>query len=123
MYVRVLHFTCREDVEKPQIQKVYRLVVEQARNVDGFIGATLLMRENACLGMAMMYWRDEYAAGKAGPSIVSVLGKHAYDLLEHPPDMEGYYVVENGILPDHTGLVGHLRELQTPCQHVLNRCP
>lgn len=100
MYVRVLHFTCRKDTETSEIQKAYRLVVAHAREVEGFVGATLLMRENACLGMAMMYWRDEHAAKEAAPSIVETLGKLANELLDGPPDVEGYYVVENGILPE-----------------------
>lgn len=102
MYVRVMHFTCREETEKRDIQRVYRMIVEQARKTDGFIGGTLMMRENTCLGMAMFYWRDEQAAGSAGPGIVEIFGKHAHDLLDHPPDVEGYHVIENGILPDHS---------------------
>ena len=99
MYVRVLHFNCREEAEKPEIRKLYRLVVELARDMDGFFGSTLLMRENACLCMAMMYWRDDHAARAAGPSIVALLGEHTHDLLSEPPNIEGYYVIENGILP------------------------
>jgi hypothetical protein len=99
MYVRVLHFTCREDTQKHQIQDVYRRIVSEVQDADGFIGSTLMMREHACLGMAMMYWRDDAAAAKAGPHIVSLLGEHAHGLLEHAPQIEGYFVIENGILP------------------------
>lgn len=98
MYVRVLNFTCRQDTEVEQIQQVYRLIVEEARTADGFIGSALLMKENACLGMAMMYWQDETAAANAGARIVSLLGEHAHAVLDHPPEVEGYHVIENGIL-------------------------
>ncbi len=99
MYVRVLSFTCRVDAEKQQIQNVYRLVIDEVRHIDGFIGSTLLMRENACSGMAMIYWRHEDAATEAGPGIISVLSEHAHQLLDHAPDIEGYHVIENGIIP------------------------
>lgn len=99
MYVRVLTFVCREDVHKEQVQKVYRLMVHEARGINGFIGSTLLMRENACNGMAMLYWEDEQAAADAGPILVDLLGEHIHDLLDTPPDIAGYHVVENGILP------------------------
>jgi hypothetical protein len=100
MYVRVLHFTCREDVEKPQIQSVFRMIVDHARSADGFMGSTLMLRENACMGMAMMYWRDEVAAGAAGPEIVRLLGEHAYSLMQSAPEIEGYHVIESEILPE-----------------------
>lgn len=100
MYVRVLNFTCRPETDKQQIQTVYRLIIDEARTVDGFIGSTLLMRESACVGMAMIYWKDETAAAEAGPVMVSLLGEHAHDLLDNPPEIEGYHVVENGILPE-----------------------
>jgi hypothetical protein len=100
MYVRVLNFVCREETQKEDIQRVYRKVVEEAGSADGFIGSALLMKENACLGMAMMYWRDAEAAAKAGPGIVTILGEHIHDLLDHPPDIEGYHLIENGIITE-----------------------
>ena len=100
MYVRVLNFVCRANTETSDIRRIYRLIADEAGNSDGFIGSTLLMRENACLGMALMYWRDEHSAAEAGPAIVELLGEHAHSLLDNAPEIEGYYVIENGILPD-----------------------
>jgi hypothetical protein len=100
MYVRVLNFVCRKDTQTEQIQQVYRLMVDEARGIEGFLGATLMMRENACQGMAMMYWQNEQAASNAGPILIEVLGKYIHELLDTPPEISGYHVVENGILPD-----------------------
>jgi hypothetical protein len=48
----------------------------------------------------MMYWRDEVAAGAAGPEIVRLLGEHAYSLMQSAPEIEGYHVIESEILPE-----------------------
>jgi heme-degrading monooxygenase HmoA len=100
MYVRVLNFVCRKETQKEQIQSVYRLMIKEARDIDGFIGGTLLMQETACDGMALMYWKDEAAAAAAGPILVEVLAEHIYSLLDTPPEIRGYHVVENGIKPE-----------------------
>jgi heme-degrading monooxygenase HmoA len=98
MFVRVLNFTCRQDTEIEQIREVYKHIAEHARTVDGFIGSTLLMRQHACCGMAMMYWESEDAAVAAGTGIVTLLGEHAHALMDGPPEVQGYHVIENGIL-------------------------
>lgn len=100
MFVRVLNFTCRQDTDIDQIRQVYHRIADHARTVDGFVGSTLLMRQHACCGMAMMYWESEQSAANAGTGIVELLSEHAYALLDGPPDIQGYHVVENGILPE-----------------------
>jgi hypothetical protein len=102
MYVRVLHFSCRQETNRESLQRVFRLIVDEARKKDGYIGATLLMRERACRGMALMYWRDEAAASQAGPAIVTLLGEHAHDLLSDHPDVQGYNLVEGTAIPEFT---------------------
>ena len=99
MYVRVLNFVCRADAEQSEIQRVYRLLADQAGSVDGFIGSSLLMREGACNGMALIYWKDSESASRAGPELLKLLAEHAHHLLDHAPDVEGFYVIENGIIP------------------------
>jgi hypothetical protein len=100
MYVRVLSFVCRPEVERKRIQDLYRMVIGRARDMDGFIGGTLLMQEAACDGMALMYWTNKEAAASAGPVLLEILGRHIHDLLDTPPDIRGYDVVENGIKPE-----------------------
>jgi hypothetical protein len=101
MFVRVLNFVCREDTQKEQIQQVYRLVIERAQEIEGFVGSTLLMQQDACNGMALMYWQSEEAAAQAGPFLVEILGEYIHDLLDTPPEVAGYYVVENEIVPNN----------------------
>lgn len=100
MFVRVLNFTCRKDTDIDQIRQVYRRIADHARTIEGFVGSTLLMRQHACCGMALMYWESEQAAADAGTGIVELLGEHAHDLMEGPPEIQGYHVIENGILPE-----------------------
>ena len=100
MFVRVLNFTCRKETEISDIQEVYRTIADHARTFDGFVGSTLLMRQHACCGMAMMYWDSEEAASAAGTGIVALLGEHAYHLMDDAPEIQGYHVIENGILPE-----------------------
>jgi hypothetical protein len=97
MYVRVLNFVCRQEIEREQVQRFYRLMIEHAQDIDGFIGGTLLMQEAACDGMALMYWTDKEAASTAGPVLLEILGQHIHDLLDTPPDIRGFDVVETGI--------------------------
>lgn len=97
MYVRVLSFACRGDVHLDQIQRVYREVADNASNLDGFMGSSLLMSEESCRGMALMYWRDRQAASNAGPTLVSLLGDRINDVLDQPPDISGYDLIENDI--------------------------
>lgn len=97
MYVRVLSFVCRADVEADHIQSVYRELANNASELDGFIGSSLLMSEDSCRGLALMYWRDRGAAAAAGPRLVSLLGERINDVLDQPPDIAGYHLVENDI--------------------------
>ncbi|MEX2425704.1 MAG: hypothetical protein WD401_02975 [Thermomicrobiaceae bacterium] len=100
MYVRVLHFVCRKETQPEAVQEVYRMIRDEASSHEGFLGSTLLMRVSICQGMALMYWRDEEAASAAGPSIVSLLGKYAHELLHDHPEVQGYDVMDESFLSD-----------------------
>lgn len=95
MYVRVLSFVCREDVSSDEIKSVYQEVTNEAESLDGFLGASLLMGEESCRGMALIYWRDHDAASAAGPRLVSVLGQRIHEILVHPPEITGYNVLDS----------------------------
>jgi hypothetical protein len=99
MYVRVLTFECLPDVNEEQVNHVYRSVVDAAQREDGFKGATLLMREDACRGMAMVFWRDKDSATAAGTTLLDVLNNKIYTMLANPPDISGYDVLDEESLP------------------------
>jgi heme-degrading monooxygenase HmoA len=100
MYVRALTFICREETVRDEVVQVYRMLAAKAEENEGFVGSTLLMREGACQGMALIFWSDEDAAQNAGPHLIKLLGEHAYGLMETPPEIAGYHVIENGIIHD-----------------------
>lgn len=97
MYVRVLSFVCRADIDTGHIHGVYRELANDASELDGFIGSSLLMSDDSCRGLALMYWRDRNAASAAGPKLVERLGSRINEVLDKPPEISGYHLVENNI--------------------------
>jgi heme-degrading monooxygenase HmoA len=102
MYVRVLTFVCRADVRESDISSVFHELVSSAETKEGFEGATLLMSEDTCRGMGMIYWRDRDAASAAGPALVELLNQQIHGLLEHPPDIAGYDVIEDRVISNRS---------------------
>ena len=100
MYVRTLTFECRSDVGQRDIETVYHELIDVASRRDGFAGSTLMMSEDACRGMAMIFWRDQQAATDASDELVELLGSRIHDLLDHPPDIAGYLVLDDRFV-DH----------------------
>lgn len=98
MYVRVLSFECRASVTPEDVSRVYHKLINAAEDADGFEGSTLLMSEESCRGLALMFWRDRDAASAAGPSLVELLKDDIYEMLEHPPDITGYVVMDDRIV-------------------------
>jgi hypothetical protein len=99
MYVRVLSFECRADVDQTEVTNVYRTLIAAATQFDGFKGSTLLMSEDACRGMAMVFWQDKESATAAGNTLIDLLNDKIFTMLAHPPDITGYDVVDEELLP------------------------
>jgi heme-degrading monooxygenase HmoA len=99
MYVRILNFECRANVGEEDIHKTYLEVIEPVSKLDGFAGSTLLMADDDCRGMALVFWRDKDAAANASSQFIGLLSERIHAVLEEPPHIQGYNVLDDrGIL-------------------------
>jgi hypothetical protein len=94
MYVRAMMFECRDDVREQDIADVYYELVETAESLDGFRGSTLLMSEEDCRGIALIFWIDRDSAIAASERLLPLLGARIHEVLFHPPDIAGYNVID-----------------------------
>jgi heme-degrading monooxygenase HmoA len=97
MYVRILDFVARPHLRVDEITAVYHEVVDAVGEQDGFLGSTLFMSEDTHRGMAMTFWRDAECATNAAPAYLAAITARIHDLVEHPPSIAGYHVMDEDV--------------------------
>jgi heme-degrading monooxygenase HmoA len=97
MYVRILDFEARPDLRLDEISAVYQEVIDAVGEHEGFLGSTLFMSEDTHRGMAMTFWRDAGCASRAAPSFLAAITERIHGLVQHPPSIAGYHVVDEDV--------------------------
>jgi hypothetical protein len=106
MYVRILSFEARHDLASDEVAAVYHDVIDAVGEFDGFLGSTLLMSEDTHRGMAMTFWRDAGCASDAAPRYLEIITPRIYDLVEHPPSIDGFDVLDESLFASRNGARG-----------------
>lgn len=102
MYMRMITFRLKKDVDQADAMSVYEDMVTILREQNGFKGCGLLFDEEARTAISLTYWADEGCAGDAGERILPLLFERTEDLAEHPPEITGYHVLDHQLGAGHS---------------------
>lgn len=100
MYVRLITFHPRPDVTAEDAREIYRELIEILQDLEGFCGCSLLLNEETRRGISVTYWDDAATAERAGEVSLPVLLERVSELVESPPDVSGYEVLDHRMQDD-----------------------
>lgn len=98
MYVRMITFHLKHDVDKTGASSVYVEIIDELKQQNGFQGSALLVDEAGRIAVSLTYWSDEECAGIAGERILPVLFERTAEISERPPEVAGYLVLDHQLL-------------------------
>jgi hypothetical protein len=98
VYLRMITFHLRHDVDRREASSVYDDIVAELKHQNGFQGSALLVDEEARTAVSLTYWSDEECAGSAGELILPVLFDRTAEISERPPEIAGYVVLDHQLL-------------------------
>ena len=104
MYARVIEYRARPRITTDEATAMYRQIISVLERVDGFLGSEFLMNESTHRAMSITWWRDGACAADGGRKSLPLLMQIG-DLVEAPPEISGYDVVDRypgdvGMPPD-----------------------
>jgi hypothetical protein len=65
----------------------------------GFRGMSALINEDSKQAVSLSYWEDQQCATEAGSKILPVLMERVHDLVDRPPEVFGYELARQEMLP------------------------
>lgn len=99
MYMRMITYHVRPDIEHAQAEEVYEDIVRVLKEQEGFQGSALLLNEDVSMAISMTYWDDEACAGEAGERVLPILYARTQELSDGPPEISGYHVLDHQLMP------------------------
>lgn len=93
MYVRLITYHFKPDVTSADASMIYREMLDQMRDISGFMGLSLLINEDVRQAVSLSYWRDQESASEAGIAILPHLMDRANEFVDRPPEVSGFELV------------------------------
>ncbi len=94
VYARLINLTFGESVPHDKAHEVFRQLVKEYRNIDGFRGYAFMLMSTDRRGTALTYWDDADSASRAGERILPLMMELMRGLLAEPLEILGYEVID-----------------------------
>lgn len=100
MYVRMITYSIRPSVSLEQATIIYHEMLSFLQPLPGYRGLSLLLNEEAHQAVSLSYWQDQESATEAGSKVLPVLMGRTQELVDRPPEVAGYEIVDQNLPTD-----------------------
>ena len=95
MYLRAIHCHLKPEADRQEAEAVYRELLPAIEAHPGYLGASLMLNEQAHMAVAFIYWDTREHGCQAGEMLRPLLFQHTWNLTDAPLDITGYAVLHH----------------------------